>query len=139
MHDCKPCTGKNAVSEASLFASFTNINTSGKRIILDFFLLTNRILLLMANPMYRKQSIAPGASFNLHWQFDIWATLPVPGSHLIFQVAATSCSELSNHPNNIDSRVNENVISLMKEGKAFSFAKTNTLGATYTITGTPTE
>ncbi|MDO9255517.1 MAG: hypothetical protein Q7U54_08400 [Bacteroidales bacterium] len=73
----------------------------------------------------------------LDWQFDIWATLPELGYHQIFQVAATSCPELANHPNNVDSQVPENVIPLMKAGKAFSFIKTNSLGATYTITGTP--
>ncbi len=125
------CTGGNYAEFAGSFAiDFGEDN------------LTNPPDLILVKTNTPAQTLCGGIvrqGVYLDWQFDIWATLPELGYHQIFQVAATSCKELANHPNNVDSRVNENVIPLMKEGKAFSFTKTNSLGATYTITGTPTD
>jgi hypothetical protein len=123
------CTGGNYAEFAGSF-------------VLDFGEdnLTNPPDLILVKTNTPAQTLCGGVvrqGVYLDWQFDVWATLPELGYHQIFQVAATSCSELSNHPNNVDSRVPENVIPLMKAGKVFSFTKTNNLGATYTITGTP--
>ena len=78
------------------------------------------------------------AGVYLEWQFDIWGDLPELGYSQLYQPAATKCLLLTNVANSTLARVPENVIPLMKDGKAFSFTNSNDFG-TYTITGIPKQ
>ncbi len=78
------------------------------------------------------------AGVYLEWQFDIWGDIPELGYTQIFQVESTLCDALSNTDNRVSARVPEQIIPLMKDGKAFTFTKSNSRGS-YTITGIPQQ
>jgi hypothetical protein len=84
----------------------------------------------------------------LTWQFDIWGGgLSEDCNKQLFSVEATTCPKLYNKTQSsydsllvdVDSKVPDDIIKLMTDGKAFSFTKSNSFGATYTIKGTPTK
>lgn len=79
-------------------------------------------------------TITPGVYFE--WQFDIWGNLPEQGFSQLYSPGATKCLMMSNKPNSIMARVPEYAISLMKNGKAFSFTIKNDYGV-YTMKGVP--
>jgi len=81
----------------------------------------------------------------LTWQFDIWGDMPEIGHSQLFSIEATPCPTFSNKTQasydsllvDVDAKVPDDIVKLMREGKAFRFSKSNNFGATYTLQGTP--
>lgn len=80
-----------------------------------------------------------GQGVYLEWQFDIWATLPDLGYAQFFQLSSTACTGMMEKAGYIKATVPEAAIALMKQGKEFTFSNRNSLGASYTISGKPTN
>ncbi|KIM06152.1 MAG: hypothetical protein KU29_09160 [Sulfurovum sp. FS06-10] len=103
------------------------------------------LLLLKDNKISEECYGSISKGVYLIWQFDIWGDMPELGYSQLFDVGTTYCPIFSNKTQasydavlvDVDAKVPDDIVKLMKEGKAFIFSKSNNFGATYTVKGTP--